>query len=66
MKYFIKANDTAIDIQLRELKDLKTNGLTVESNLKQTEFANQNGGLKIVGKIDLSQFEKHKKWKPNG
>lgn len=61
MKYFIKANDTAIDIQLRELKDLKTNGLTVESNLKQTEFANQNGGLKIVGKIDLSQFEKHKK-----
>ena len=61
MKYFIKANDTAIDIQLRELKEHKTNGLTVESNLKQTELANQNGGLKIVGKIDLSQFEKHKK-----
>jgi hypothetical protein len=34
--------------------------------LKQTENANQNGGLKIVGKIDLSQFEKHKKWKTNG
>lgn len=61
MKYFIKTNDTAIDIQLRELKEHKTNGLTVESNLKQTELANQNGGLKIVGKIDLSQFEKHKK-----
>lgn len=61
MKYFIKANDTAIDIQLRELKEYKTNGLTVESNLKQTEIANQYGGLKIVGKIDLSQFEKHKK-----
>lgn len=61
MKYFIKANDTAIDIQLRELKVHKTNGLSVESNLKQTEFVNLNGGLKIVGKIDLSQFEKHKK-----
>lgn len=61
MKYFIKANDTAIDIQLRELKEHKTNGLTVESNLKQTGLANQNGGLKIVGKIDLSKFEKHKK-----
>lgn len=61
MKYFIKANDTAIDIQLRELKEHKTNGLTFESNLKQTELANKNGGLKIVGKIDLSQFEKHKK-----
>lgn len=61
MKYFIKANDTAIDIQLRELKEHKTNSLTVESNLKQTGLANQNGGLKIVGKIDLSKFEKHKK-----
>jgi len=30
MKYFIKANDTAIDIQLRDLKDHKTNGLTEE------------------------------------
>lgn len=56
MKYFIKANDTAIDIQLRDLKEHKTNELTVErSNI------NQNGGLKIVGKIDLSKFEKHKK-----
>jgi DNA polymerase III delta prime subunit len=56
MKYFIKANDTAIDIQLRELKEYNTNGLTVES-----KNVNQNGGLKIVGKIDLSKFEKHKK-----
>jgi len=56
MKYFIKANDTAIDIQLRELKEHNTNGLTVES-----KNVNQNGGLKIVGKIDLSKFEKHKK-----
>ena len=61
MKYFIKANDTAIDIQLRDLKEHKTNNLTVEHN-----NTNQNGGLKIVGKIDLSKFEKHKKWKPNG
>lgn len=36
MKYFIKANDTAIDLQLRDLKEHKTNGLTVESDFKQT------------------------------
>lgn len=56
MKYFIKANDTAIDIQLREFKEHKTNDLTVERN-----NINQNGGLKIVGKIELSKFEKYKK-----
>ncbi|WP_026473112.1 DEAD/DEAH box helicase [Alkaliflexus imshenetskii] len=56
MKYFIKANDIAIDIQLRDLKEHKTNDLSVERN-----NINQNGGLKIVGKIDLSKFEKHKK-----
>lgn len=56
MKYFIKANDTAIDIQLRDLKEHNTNDLKVES-----KNVDQNGGLKIVGKIDLSQFEKHKK-----
>ncbi|MEZ4880226.1 MAG: DEAD/DEAH box helicase [Chitinophagales bacterium] len=56
MKYFIKANDTAIDIQLKDLKEHKTNDLTVERN-----NINQNGGLKIVGKIDLSKFEKFKK-----
>lgn len=56
MKYFIKSNDTAIDIQLSELKEHKPNDLTVERiNI------NQNSGLKIVGKIDLSKFEKHKK-----
>ncbi|QQS30538.1 MAG: AAA family ATPase [Sphingobacteriales bacterium] len=42
MKYFIKSNDTAIDIQLRELKEHKTNGLTVESDFKQTELVKQN------------------------
>jgi hypothetical protein len=31
----------------------------------ESKNVNQNGGLKIVGKIDLSKFEKHKKWKPN-
>jgi superfamily I DNA and/or RNA helicase len=56
MKYFIKSNDTAIDIQLRELKEHTANGLTVES-----KNVIQNGGLKIVGKIDLSKFEKYKK-----
>lgn len=61
MKYFIKANDTAIDIQLRDLKDHKTNGLIEESDLRQTKLANQNGGLKILGKIELTKFEKYKK-----
>ena len=61
MKYFIKANETAIDIQLRDLKNHKTKGLTVESNLRQRELTNQNGGLKIVGQIDLNKFEKYKK-----
>jgi hypothetical protein len=49
MKYFIKANDIAIDLQLRDLKEHKTNGLTVESDFKQTELTKQNGGLKIIG-----------------
>ncbi len=47
MKYFIKASDTAIDIQLNN-----TNEKTVS-------------GIKILGKIDLSKFEKKKKRKPN-
>lgn len=66
MKYFIKANDTAIDIQLRDLKDYKANDLIATGDLKHTENENQNSGLKIVGKIDLSKFEKYKKRKPNG
>ena len=66
MKYFIKTNDTAIDIQLRNLKDHKANGLTEERDLRQTELANQNGELKIFRSIDLSKFEKHKKWKQDG
>ncbi len=37
MKYFIKANDTAIDIQLRDLKDYKANDLIATSDLKHTE-----------------------------
>ena len=61
MKCFIKTNDTAIDIQLRNLKDHKANGLTEERDLRQTELANQNGELKIFRSIDLSKFEKHKK-----
>lgn len=61
MKYFIKTNDTAIDIQLRDLKKHKTNDLTTENNLAETEVATNNGGLKIIGKIDLTEFEKYKK-----
>lgn len=61
MKYFIKADDSAIDIQLKELKEHKEGGLSEERNFRQTESANQKGGVKIVGKIDLSKFEKYKK-----
>jgi len=61
MKYFIKTNDTAIDIQLRDLKEHKINELVVEGNSTKTVNQSQNGGLKILGKIDLSKFEKYKK-----
>lgn len=61
MKYFIKASDTAIDIQLRDIKEHKTNGLTTENNFAEMEVATNNGGLKIIGKIDLTEFEKYKK-----
>ena len=61
MKFFIKANDTAIDIQLGDFKYHNTIGLTEENDLRQTNLPNQNGGLKIVGQINLSKFEKYKK-----
>jgi hypothetical protein len=60
MKYFIKANDTAIDIQLRDIKVNKTNLPMVENNFIQTNVPNI-AGIKIVGKIDLNKFKKHKK-----
>lgn len=59
MKYFIKANDTAIDIQLRDLNE--SNPYNSELKVKNID---PNTGLKIVGKIDLSKFEKNKKEKP--
>jgi hypothetical protein len=60
MKYFIKANDTAIDIQLRDVKVNKTNTSIVENNFIKTKVSDIDG-LKIVGQIDLSKFEKYKK-----
>lgn len=60
MKYFIKANDTAIDIQLR---DLSTNNKEIKVSKEkffQTEETKIEG-IKIVGKIDLDKFEKYKK-----
>lgn len=45
MKYFIKANDTAIDIQLRDLNENKANGLYVQNNLIQTEYESQNNDM---------------------
>lgn len=61
MKYFIKSNDTAIDIQLRDMKEEKeSNKLIPESNFIKTEVLNIEG-VKIVGHIDLSKFEKYKK-----
>lgn len=61
MKYIIKANDTAIDILLRDIKSHKSNNLLEEKDLGQAELVNPNPGLKIIGQIDLSKFEKHKK-----
>lgn len=58
MKYFIKANDTAIDIQLRDIKVNKTNMPIVENHFAKTKVPNIEG-VKIVGKIDLSKFDKY-------
>jgi Superfamily I DNA and RNA helicases and helicase subunits len=61
MKYFIKSNDTAIDIQLRDLKEEKLNNeAKEESNYLKAEVPKIDG-IKIVGKIDLSKFNKYKK-----
>lgn len=65
MKYFIKWNDTAIDIQLHhqsssDLQEAKQS--TTDKNFIKTEIPNIQG-LKVVGKIDLSRFEKSKKYK---
>lgn len=57
MKYFIKANDTAIDLQIRDLKPNYASNQIVDKNL----VATQNNSIKIVGKIDLSKFDKFKK-----
>ena len=61
MKYFIKANDTAIDIQLRDLavNNNKFKGSS-KANFFQAELAKIED-VKIVGKIDLTKFEKYKK-----
>jgi len=60
MTYFIKANDTAIDIQLRDLKRDDYDNRAFADNLYKPEQVNING-VKIVGQIDLSKFEKYKK-----
>jgi len=60
MKYFIKANDTAIDIQLRDLTNHDIDIEIIKENIIPTE-STKIEGVKIIGKIDLSKFEKHKK-----
>lgn len=65
IKYFIKANDTALDIQLRDLTTkLKAERVPKEqtSHIESTKIK----GVKIIGKIDLDKFKKHKKSKPSG
>lgn len=57
MKYFIKSSDTAIDIQLRSFIDDKT---LLDKKFSEINGSNV-GGVKIVGNIDLSKFEKFKK-----
>ena len=54
MKYFIKAGDTAIDIQLRDIKknDLTSQNEQIENNILETSSPKLQG-LKILGKIDL-------------
>ncbi|XZF15878.1 AAA domain-containing protein [Chitinophagaceae bacterium MMS25-I14] len=47
MKYFIKANDTAIDFQLKDLKEHKTS-LKTKSNFAEIEVVKDMDGLKIV------------------
>lgn len=59
MKYFIKANDTAIDIQLKDLTT-NTDKETTTDSFFHSEQTNIDG-VKIVGKIDLNKFEKYKK-----
>ena len=62
MKYFIKCNDTAIDIQLHHqyLSDKHEEKLNTDRNFIETEIPHIEG-IKVVGKIDLSRFEKSKK-----
>ena len=54
MKYFIKAGDTAIDIQLRDIKknDLTNQNEQIDNNFLETSSPKLQG-LKILGKIDL-------------
>jgi hypothetical protein len=60
MKYFIKANDTAIDIQLRDLTIHNRNNQVSDNNFTQIEKTRIEG-VKVVGKIDLMKFEKTRK-----
>ena len=60
MKYFIKANDTAIDIQLRDLTISNPDNGNTKENIFHREL-NKIEGIKVVGKIDLSKFERYKK-----
>ena len=62
MKYFIKANESAIDILLGDLKETTTTTTKPQKSeiFIPTEIP-QVQGVKIVGQIDLSKFEKHKK-----
>ena len=59
MKYFIKANETAIDIQLRDLTANNDKETSKDSFFQSKQ--NKIDGVKVVGKIDLNRFEKYKK-----
>jgi len=77
LKYFIKTSDTTIDIQLRDSKktynviiDETSNSNidilnTIDEKSDDPNFIKTEvpviEGVKVVGKIDLSQFEKYKK-----
>lgn len=61
MKYFIKANDTAIDIQLRDLKSHQVKDSKSENEIIKRKYSDKKIEIKVIGNIDLSKFEKYKK-----
>ena len=52
MKYFIKANDTAIDIQLRNLNNNNMDNVITKKRNLSKQNRRKIEGIKIEGKMD--------------